>query len=125
MQRIFRVVVNQADERRIDRAEEVDHLCTQLAERPVFTVHVTRESGLGPSLDIFVESGRALVSYLDIERGVKLASRDENCTQKGFVSLRNDAYPGLDLDLIEVQCRDLIAPKRALTILRHYLRTGE
>jgi hypothetical protein len=56
---------------------------------------------------------------------VKLVSRDQTCIQRGIVSLRNDAYPDLDLDQIEVQRRSLISPDRAIAILRHYLKTGE
>lgn len=126
MQPILRIVVNRTDERRVARPEDVDCLCSHLAELPVFTVHVADESGeIGPTLDVIVESGRALVDFLDIARGIKLASRDETCTQRGVVSLRNDAYPELKLDQIEVHCRDLISPERAISILRHYLNTGE
>jgi hypothetical protein len=117
--------VNQTAERQVASADEADCLCNQLAERPVFTVAVYGERGCDPSLDIIVESGRAHAFYMDMERGVKLGSRDQACTQRGIVSLRNDAYPDLDLDQVEVQYRSLISPDRAVAILRHYLKTGE
>jgi hypothetical protein len=125
MQPIFRVVVNQTAEHRVTTAEEADSLCNQLAERSVFTANVYGEQPYDPSLDIIVESGRATAFYLNMERGVKLASRDQMCTERSTVSLRNDAYPDLDLDLVEVPRRSLISPDRALAILRHYLKTGE
>jgi hypothetical protein len=52
-------------------------------------------------------------------------SRDEACTDRGIISLRNDTYPELELDQIEVHPRDIIPPDRAVSILRHYLTTGE
>jgi hypothetical protein len=126
MQPIFRVFVNRTDERQIMCAQDIDSLCGHVAELPVFTIHVVGEGGeSGSTLDVIVESGRALVGFLDIRRGVKLASRDETCTQRAVVSLRNDDYPELQLDQIEVHQRDLISPTRAISILRHYLNTGE
>jgi hypothetical protein len=126
MQPLFRVFVNRTEERRTASARDVDFLCSHLAGLPVFAVHVTGEGGeQGGTLDVIVESGRALVGFLDIGRGIKLSSRDETCAQRGVVSLRNDAYPALELDQIEVHRRDLISPARALSILRHYLNTGE
>lgn len=126
MQPTFRVVVNRTDECLVARPEDVDCLCARLASLPVFTADVLGERGYsGPTLGLIVESGRALVDYLDVDRGIKLASRDEACTRRGVVSLRNDAYPELELDQVEVHYRDLIPPERALSILRHYLVTGE
>jgi hypothetical protein len=125
MQPIFRVIVNQTAEYRVATAGEADSLCNQLAERPVFTANVHPEQGCDPCLDIVVEAGRAHAFYLDIARQLKLVSRDQTCGQRGIVSLRNDAYPGLDLDQVTVQSRSLISPDRAIAILRHYLKTGE
>jgi hypothetical protein len=126
MQPTFRVVVNRTDERRIAEPADIDRLCADLAGRPVFTADVLGERGYaGPTLDLIAESGRAHVFFLDIDRGIKRVSRDETCTQRGCVSLRNDAYPDLQLDQVEVHRRDLIPPARALAILRHYLATGE
>jgi hypothetical protein len=126
MQPVFHVVVNRLEERRVASAEDIDYLCNYLAGLPVFWVHVTGADGeRGGALDVVVESNRALVAFLDIGRGIKLASRDETCTQRGIVSFRNDAYPDLELDQIEVHCRDVISPERALSILRHFLITGE
>jgi hypothetical protein len=125
MQPIFRVVVNWAESRTVACAEDVERLCSRLTGMPVFAVHVTGERGeIGPTLDVIVESGRSLVGFLDIECGVKQVSRNETCTERGIVSLRNDAYPELELDQIEVHRRDLISPDRAISILRHYLNTG-
>ena len=125
MQPIFRVAVNQTAEYRVSATEDADSLCNQLAERSVFTANVCGEQSCDPSLDIIVESGRAHAFFLNLEGGVKLVSRDQMCGERGIVSLRNDAYPDLDLDLIEVQRRSLISTDQALAILRHYLKTGE
>jgi hypothetical protein len=126
MQPSFRVVVNRTDERRVARPEEVERLCAHLAQLLVFTADVIGERGYaGPTLDLIVESGRATVFFMDMDRGIKLASRDETCMQRGVVSLRNDAYLELELDQVEVHPRDLISPGRAISILRHYLGTGE
>lgn len=126
MKPTFRVVFNRSHERRIAHPEDIDRLCADLASLPVFTADVLGERGYGgPTLDLIVESGRATVFYLDIDRGIKRISRDEACARRGSVSLRNDSYPELELDQIEVQWRDLIPPERALAILRHYLATGE
>jgi hypothetical protein len=126
MQPIFRVLVNWVEERRVARAEDVDCLCDRLAGLPVFTVPVTGEDGeRGGTLDVFVESNRALVDFLNIDCGIKLASRNESCTQRDIVSLGNNAYPDLGLDQIEVERRDLISPEKAIAILRHFLKTGE
>src|ERR1700730_69283 len=126
MQPNFRVFVNRTEERAITCAQDVECLCSQLAGLSVFTVHVVSAVGeQGGTLDVIVESGRALVDFLDIGRDIKLASRDATCTQRGIVSLRNDAFRELELDQIEVRRRDLISPARALLILRHYLNTGE
>jgi hypothetical protein len=121
----FHVVVNLTHEHQIG-PEDVDRLCTHLSALPVFRTVVLGERGYrGPTLDLIVESGRATVFFGDIERGIKLASQDEKCTQRGVVSLRNDAYPELELDEVEVRHRELISPARALCILRHYLTSGE
>jgi hypothetical protein len=126
MQPTFRVVVNRTDERRIAGLEDVDWLCADLAGRPVFTVDVLGERGYeGPTLDVIVESGRATVFYMDMDRGIKRIARDEACVRRGSVSLRNDAYPELELDQVEVHCRDIIPLERALHIVRRYLMTGE
>jgi len=126
MQRTFRVVVNRTDERRIAGPEDIDRLCADLAARPVFTADVLGEHGYnGPTLDLIVETGRATIFYMDMDRGIKLGSRDEACIRRGSVSLRNDADPELELDQVEVHWRDIIPLERALTILRRYLATGE
>jgi hypothetical protein len=126
MQPTFRVVVNRTDERRIAGPEEADRLCAELARRPVFTADVLGERGYkGPTLDVIVESGRAKVFYTDMDRGIKRISRDEACDRRGSLSLRNDAYPELELDQVEVHWRDIIPLERALFILRQYLVTGE
>jgi hypothetical protein len=126
MQPTFRIVVNRTEERRIVRPEEIDRLCTDLAGRPVFTADVLGERGYkGPTLNVIVESGRATVFYMDMDRGIKRISRDEACVRRGTVSLRNDAYPELELDQVEVHWRDIIPLERALVVLRHYLATGE
>ena len=122
----FRVIVNRTEERRVARLEDINGLCAELAGRPVFTADVIGDRGYdGPTLDLVVESGRATVFYLDIERGIKLASRNETRTLHGVISLRNDAYPELELDQLEVHYRDLVSPERAIAILRRYLTTGE
>jgi hypothetical protein len=125
LQLIFRVVVNQTTEHRVTTSDEADSLCDQLAERSVFVAHVYGEQSYDPSLDIIVESGRATAFYMNMEQGVKLASRDQMCTERDTISLRNDAYPDLVGDLIEVPRRSQISPDRALAILRHYLKSGE
>jgi hypothetical protein len=126
MQPTFNVVVNRADERRVVQPEDVDRHCADLAGRPVFTADVLGERRYaGTTLDLIVGPGRATVFYMDIERGIKLISRDETCTRRGPVTLRNDDYPELELDQVEVHWRDLISPERAISILRHYLFTGE
>jgi hypothetical protein len=126
MQPIFRVLLNQTEERRVARLEDVDCLCSYIAGLGAFWAHVfCEDKEQGGTLDIIVESDRATVDFLDIGRGVKLASRDETCRQRGFVKLKNDAYPELELLDIEVQHRDLISRTHAISILRHYLITGQ
>jgi hypothetical protein len=126
MQPTFCVVINRTDERRPAAPADIDRVCADLAGRTVFTANVLGERGFaGPTLDLIVESGRALVFYMDMDRGIKLVSRDEMCAQRGVVSLRNDAHPELDGDQVEVHQRDLVFPGRAISILRHYLTTGE
>lgn len=125
MQPTFRVVVNRTSEHRIATSGEADALCNELAELPVFLADVYTGQGCDPCLDVLVESGQAHTFYMDMARGIKLGSRDQTCTQRGIVSLRNDAYPELELDQMEVQRRSLISPDRAIAILRHYLKTGE
>jgi hypothetical protein len=122
----FRVIVNHIEMHSVECPEDVDRICNYLAHRPVFTIRATGNDGeLGGALTVIVESGRAIVDFLDMSRGIKLASQDEACTQRGFVSLRNDAYPELELEQIEIQHRALIPPEHALSILRHDLATGE
>ena len=102
------------------------YLCTHLAGLSAFTAHVYGEAGeQGGTLNVIVVSGSATVNFLDISRGIKLVSRDETCTQRGVVRLRNDAYPELQLDQIEVHHRDLISPAQAMSILCYYLNSGE
>jgi hypothetical protein len=126
MQPTFRVVVNRIDQRLIGESEDVDRLCADLAGRQVFTADVLGERGYqGPTLVVIVESGRATVFYKDMDRGIKRISRDEACVRRGSVSLRNDAYPELELDQVEVHWRDIIPLERALVLLRQYLATGE
>jgi hypothetical protein len=62
---------------------------------------------------------------MDMEHQVKLGSRDEQCTEPGYVSLRNDEYPDRELDQIALQRRSLISPERAIAIFRHYLKGGQ
>lgn len=62
---------------------------------------------------------------MDMERQVKLVSRNHDCTERGIVSLRNDEYPDLELDQIELQRRSLILPEQAIAIFRHYLKAGQ
>jgi hypothetical protein len=96
------------------------------AGRLVFRADVLSERGHeGPTLNVTVESGRAIVFYMDMDRGIKWISRDEACIRRGTVSLRNDAYPELELDQVEVHWRDIIPLERALFILRQYLATSE
>jgi len=126
MQHIFRVLVNRSDEHRIAGPNDIDCLCVDLASRPVFIADVLGERGYGgPTLNVTVESGRAIVFYTDMERGIKRISRDEACVRRRTVSLRNDAYPELELDQVEVHWRDIIPLERALFILRQYLAAGE
>jgi hypothetical protein len=123
---MFRVLVNWAEMRLIASGDDAERLCGLLAGLPAFTVHATGPAGeSGPTLDVIVESDRGLVSFLDIDRGVKLASRNPACSERDIVSLANDSYPELQLDQIEVERRDLISPSRAVAILRHFLATGE
>lgn len=124
MQPIFRVVVNHREERRVTTPDEADALCDELAKLPVFTANAYSGPGIDPSLDMIVETGRAHVFYMDMEHQVKLSSRDKQCTERGIVSLRNDDYPDLELDQIELQRRSLISPERAIDIFRHYLKGG-
>jgi len=72
-----------------------------------------------------VESDSRLVSFGDFDRGVKLASRNPDCSERDIVSLRNDSYPELQLDQIEAERRDLISREWVIAILRHFLTTGE
>jgi hypothetical protein len=125
MQSALRVVVDHHDERLVNTADEADSLCSELAERPTFTASAYGGIGIDPSLNIIVETGRAHAFYMDLERDVKSCSRDERCTERGYVSLRNDAYPELELGQIELQRRSLILPERAIAIFRHYLKSGQ
>lgn len=121
-----RVVLNNDQVHRVACAADVDRLCKEIAEMPVFFLRTTCESvEARGELTIIAESGLAAVDFLDIGRGIKLASQNEECTQRGFRSLGKDAYPGLQLGEIEIQYRGLISPVRALAILRHFLTTGE
>lgn len=123
---MFRVLVNWAEEHPVASGDDVERLCGLLAGLPAFTAHATGPAGEGgPALDVIAESGRAVVSFLDIGRGVKLASRNPACPDRDIVSLANDAYPELQLHQIEVERRDLISPGWAVAILRHFLLTGE
>lgn len=123
---MFRVLVNSAKEYAIASAGDAERLCVLLGELPAFTAHATGPAGpSGPTLDVVVESGRALVSFLDIERDVKMASRNTDCAARDIVSLRNDSYPELQLEQIEAERREFIAPSRALAMLRHFLTTAE
>jgi hypothetical protein len=123
---MFRVLVNWAEVHPVASGDEAERLCGMLAGLPAFTAHATGPAGeSGPALDVIVESGSAVVDFLDIDRGVKLASRNSACSERDIVSLANDAYPELQLDQIEVERRDLISPSRAVAILRHFLLTGE
>jgi hypothetical protein len=126
MQPSFSLIVNRANEYRVARPEDTEALCKYLAELSVFTAHVLGEHGeAGPTLNVIVESGRAIVEFHDFGRGIKLVSRDTACTQRGVVSLRNADFPDLELDQVEVYRRDLISPERAIAILRHFLNTAE
>lgn len=120
----FHVVVNHSVEHLVDNAKSADRLCDELAKRSVFTARASIEPERDPSMELIVESGRAYVFYLHLEDEIKLTSRDASCMRRGTVSLRNDEYPELDLDQIELQYRALIPPARAIAIFRHFLKTG-
>jgi hypothetical protein len=123
---MFCVIVNWAEVHLIASIDDAELLCGVLAGLPAFTAHATGPAGeSGPTLDVIVESDRGLVEFLDIGRGVKLASRNPACSERGIVSLANNSYPDLQLDQIEVERRDLISPSRAVAILRHFLVTGK
>lgn len=123
---MYRVNVNWAKVHTIASRDDAERLCQWLADQQAFTVHVTGSAGeSGPTLDVIVESNRGLVSYLDMDGEVKLASRNPQGTDRDIVSLWNPKYPELELDQIEVERRDLISPKKCLAILRHFLNTGE
>jgi hypothetical protein len=123
---MFRVLVNDAEVHPVASADDAERLCGLLAGLPAFTAHTTGPAGEGgPALDVIAESGRAVVSFLDIGRGVKLNSRNPECPARDIVLLAGDAHPDLQLDQIEVERRDLISPGWAVAILRHFLRTGE
>jgi hypothetical protein len=123
---MFRVLLNWSEVCPISSGDDAERVCGSLAGLPAFTAHATGPAGEnGPTLDVIVESERGLVSFSDIDRGVKLASRNPACSQRDIVSLRNDSYPELQLDQIEAERRDLISREWAIAILRHFLRTGE
>jgi hypothetical protein len=124
--RMFRVLVNWTEVHLVASGDDAERLCGLFAGLPVFTAHATGPAGEGgPTLDVIVESGRGLVSFLDMGRGVKLAPRNPGCSEQDIVSLANDAYPELQLDQVEVERRDLFSPSWAVAILRHFLLTGE
>ncbi len=79
MQPSYRVIVNRRAEFRVTTSDDANRLCRRLADLPVLTANVYCEAS-DPTLDIIVKSGRAHVFYLDIERKVKLESRDATCT---------------------------------------------
>ncbi|MGE3803355.1 MAG: hypothetical protein AB7K24_01635 [Gemmataceae bacterium] len=123
---MYCVFVNHSEEHVVASDDDAERLCGGLAELPAFTVNVIGPGGrTGPSLDVIVSSERGLVSFLDMERGVKLASRNPDCPERDIVRLRNEAYPELQLDQIEAERRDLISPRQAVAIMRHFLLTGE
>lgn len=123
---MFRVLVNWATEYSVASDDDAEQLCGVLAELPAFTAHTTGPDGeRGPTPDVTVESGRGIVSFANMDRGIKLASRNSDCQARDIVSLRNDMYPALQLDQIEVERRDLIPRERAIAILRHFLTMGE
>ena len=123
---MFRVLVNWAEEFPVATGGDAERLCELLAGLPAFTAHATGPAGeSGSTLDVVVESDRGLVSFLDIDRGVKMASRNPECSERDIVSLRNDSYPELQLDQIEAERRDLISRRWAVAILRHFLTAGE
>lgn len=123
---MFSVLVNWAEIHTIASADDADRLCDLLAGFTAFTAHAVGPTGeCGPTLDVAVVSGRGMASFLDMSRGVKLLSRDHACSDRTIVSLANDSHPGLQLDQIEGEQRDLISPSLAIAILRHFLATGE
>jgi hypothetical protein len=123
MQPNLRVVIKPPDERQITGPEDIDRVCADLARLPAFTATFLGERGYeGPFLDVTFESGRAIVFYMDMDRGIERISRDHTCTRRGTVSLN---YPDLELDHVEVYWRDIIPLEQALAILRQYLSSGE
>jgi hypothetical protein len=73
---MFRVLVNGAKVHSVASADDAERLCGLLAGLPAFSVHATGQAGeTGPALDVILVSGLALVSFLDIGLGVKLARR--------------------------------------------------
>jgi hypothetical protein len=126
MRPMVQVTVNQREEHRIASGADIDGLCSRLAHLPVFTLLVvTPEGENGGTLEVIVESGRASVFFAHISRRIKLGFRNKDSSSREIVSLQNDAYPELGLDQIEIERRDLVSPATAITILRHFLLTGE
>ena len=68
-------------------------------------------------------ASRAVISFVGHD-GEKLASRDPTCPDLALVTLRDDRYPHLQLDGIEVERRDIVSTAAALAVLRHFLTTG-
>lgn len=123
---MLRVLVNWVEVYTIASGDDAERLCRSLAALPAFTAHATGPAGeTGPTLDVFVESDRGLVEFGDIDCGVKQVSRNPDCKDRDIVSLRSGSYPELQLNQIEVERRDLISPKWAVGILRHFLTTGQ
>jgi hypothetical protein len=123
---MFRVLVNWVEVHPVASGDDAERLCALLAGLPAFIAHATGPAGEdGPALDVIAESGGAVVSFLDIGRGVKLASRNPDCSERDIVSLASDAGPELHLDQIEVERRDLISRSGAIAVLRHFLQTSE
>ena len=123
---MFRALVNGAEEHPIASREDADALCSRLTGLAAFAVHATGPGGeRAGTLDVFVGSGHGLVSFLDTGRGIKLASREPGCSDRGLVWLRDDSCPELQGMNIEVERRDLISRENAVAILRRFLTSGE
>jgi hypothetical protein len=123
---MFRAVVNDCEENLIASGEDAETLCSRLNGMAAFTVHAMGPAGMrGPTLQVFVGSGRGVVSFLDLDGRIKLASRDRTCPERDTVWLRDDSYSELEWMNIEVERRDLISRERAVAILRRFLTSGE
>jgi hypothetical protein len=114
------VTVNGTEGRRIAGEREVEELCHSLRALPSFLLQASRYDGV--ELDLAADANGATVFYLDMKRGVKMASAAPSASGGDIVRMRIDALPEMEL---EIERRHLVPLEEALAILRQFLSQRE